>query len=1287
MEGNNSRIIGIDFGTTNSVVAVVEGHEPVVVPSAEGENKTPSIIAFTETGEVLVGEKARRQAATNPKRTISSIKRLLGRDFEDIEESGEQFPFDVVSHDGQLLIEIDGAGYRPEQLAALIIKQLRQNACERFGEDITQAVITVPAYFDDIQRNAVIESANLAGLEVLRLINEPTSAAISYGLGKSGGKDEVIAVYDFGGGTFDITVLEISEKTFEVLCSTGDSRLGGDDLDSAIVEMIANLFEEKHGVDLRADASSLRRLKEVAEKAKIELSTAQTARLSLPFVSYHEGQPIHLDMTLTRKMFEELVEPLVQRTIRCCRRALEDAGLSKRDISKVVLVGGSTRVPLVQDLVGDFFGIAPFKGVNPDEVVALGAAAQAGIFGGMIQEVTLLDVTPHALGIEVKDGKFSQIIEKNSTIPIKAAKVFTTTEPNQSFVNVHILQGGSEQSAENRSLGKFALSDIPAAAAGVPRIRVTFFINADGVMEISATELGSGVEKTLTVLHSELDADERRSRRKKRTSRSSATVGGALARGARGGSGKQGGALSPGAIPGRSVQIPKGSDSSSQVRYLKPGAEDQHRAAAEGTSFAMLSESQGGSAPLEAKAPAPPPPPAAAPKPAPLPPKPVAPPPGQPVGTRPRTGITDSANVTPLPIKLKPEAVPPTEKQAPPPLPPKPQPPARPAPAARTSDPDETGTGEQRRWTEAETPLAATQVDLSNMRTEMMPAEGMPRKPSGHDALPTPPPSPAPPTGLPAEFLRIEPALRDGNAKEADAAAIARAFAALDAMPAPAQRSYEVLEAKVLLHLMGADEAALLRDLNDLRTVHAKAYRDRLESLIDLCYARTGESISVRRERSLFREAVGDATGACEDAEAAAKADPQPTDTALLERLYRLRIEQQNDPAAQYKLVKIFLKSNRMDDAIAILEELVQLPGYETRSTKILGLCHWQQNLHYLAWQKFKSLELTDEVKDIIYRLAGDMERTEQLHHAIDVYTRLVENDPEYRDAKVRLKKLQFRVKLQAGDDSQEKFAQVLRDSRFTIIEEINRGSMGIIFKAKDKTLDEIVALKVLNDFLCQDPMAVERFKREARAARKLSHPNIVRIHDMFESGSKRFISMEYIEGTDLKRMQADQTTLSAEQVLYYITQIGEGIGHAHQLGIIHRDIKPANIMITKANTVKITDFGIAKMLKGDDGTKSGTAVIGTPLYMAPEQITGASIDARSDIYALGIVMYELLSGNPPFYLGNIEYHHIHTPPPPLPDKIKPELQRVVMKCIEKKPDNRYSSMEEMLADLKRAVG
>lgn len=1275
---SETKIIGIDLGTTNSVVAVMEGDEPVVIPNQEGGNKTPSVVAFLDDNECIVGEIARRQAATNPKRTVSSIKRLMGVDYEDIEQWVDILPFEVVNHEeGGLLIDVNGFGYSPEQISALVLKKLKESADAYLEQESTQAVITVPAHFDDNQRNATIEAARLAGLEVLRLLNEPTAAALAYGIGKSGNNEEIIAVYDFGGGTFDITILEITGKTFEVLTTTGDTHLGGDDLDNVIVGLIVEEFEEEHGVDLTSDPATLRRLKEVAEKAKCELSSTSQTIISLPFISYKDEQPLHLDRIITRDEFEELVEPFVNRTVRCCKRALDDAGLNRKEISKVVMVGGSTRIPLVQDAVEDFFGLTPFKGVNPDEVVALGAATQAGVFAGNIEEVTLIDVAPHSLGIEVKDGKFSTIIERNATIPIKAAKNFTTTEENQSFVNVHILQGESEDASENRSLGKFSLTGIPPAPRGRPRIRVTFFVNADGVMEISAEELGSGAAQTLTIVHSQLDEGERRDRRR--------------ARNRRGRSRSRRDAGPKTALQQEPTNLPGGMKGKALGKSKKDGTGTGEFPSSASERFAVLGDTDPGSLPTQrAKSPV-------SREAVPLnqvkkkdlkeekPEAPVSSP--SPTFSSPQRYGQATRSVEKPPADLPDEEVevvdPPTVR-------------------ARTGAPVDDLRPEEKTQERVDPPTILNRPDGS-FEEEPTRIQPSPATIDFKDDVTGTREGDAPPT----DRVPITRSARGGSAlvgnvewpdsaleaislmSELDESVRAReiygkALQELNQGTWLSEGRFEVLRLRAHLHLMIGNHGEFRDLVNQLIISYAKDFGAEILGLLDDAIGRFPSlQPGLRRDRSRVFEATGKLTAACEDLETAYKADPDDNDLHSLERLYKSRIDESDDPAAKFKLVKIYLRSNRLDEAIEILQDLQHSSAYETRATKILGLCHWQKNLHFLAWQKFKQLPDSEEIRDILYRLAGDMESSGQLNNALIVYEHIAESSPTYRDLEARLKKIRYRIKMRRAESTNSDADAILTDPRFNIIEEINRGSMGIIYKAHDKTLDEVVALKVLNDYLCADPTAVERFKREARAAKKLSHPYIVRIHDLYETGSKRFISMEYINGTDLKHLLAERTHFSEDQLVYYFLQVADALSYAHRLNVIHRDIKPANIMITKEDTVKVTDFGIAKILKSDDATKSGTAVIGTPLYMAPEQITGEGVDARSDIYSLGIMMYELVSGHPPFYLGNIEYHHIHTAPPPLGDNISPVVRHVIMKCVEKDPAKRYQRVEELFEELK----
>ena len=473
------KIIGIDLGTTNSCVAVMEGGEPTVITNPEGARTTPSVVAFTKTGERLVGQVAKRQAITNPDRTISSIKRDMGTDRK---------------------VTIDDKSYSPQEISAMILQKLKSDAESYLGENVSQAVITVPAYFSDAQRQATKDAGKIAGLEVLRIINEPTAAALAYGLDKD--NDQKIMVYDLGGGTFDVSILEIGDGVFEVLATSGNNRLGGDDFDEKVMNYLADEFQKENGIDLRQDKMALQRLKEAAEKAKIELSGVMSTNINLPFITADQSGPKHLDITLTRAQFDSLTADLVEKTMEPTRNALRDAGLSAGDINKVLLVGGSSRIPAVQDAVQKFIGQEPHKGINPDECVAIGASIQAGVLSGDVEDLVLLDVTPLSLGIETMGGVFTKLIERNTTIPTKKSQIFSTAADNQTSVEVHVLQGEREMAAYNKTLGRFSLSNIPPAPRGVPQIEVTFDIDANGIVNVSAKDLGTGSEQKITITSS-----------------------------------------------------------------------------------------------------------------------------------------------------------------------------------------------------------------------------------------------------------------------------------------------------------------------------------------------------------------------------------------------------------------------------------------------------------------------------------------------------------------------------------------------------------------------------------------------------------------------------------------------------------------------------------------------------------------------------------------------------------------------------------------------------------------
>ena len=493
-----SKIIGIDLGTTNSVVAVMEGSEPAVITNPEGNRLTPSVVAFTKGDERLVGQVAKRQAVTNPENTVFSIKRFMGRRYEEVSEEMKMVPYEVVkSASGAAEIKAGGKDYSPPQISAMILQKLKQAAEEYLGQTVQKAVLTVPAYFNDAQRQATKDAGQIAGLEVMRIVNEPTAAALAYGLDKK--KDETIAVYDFGGGTFDISILETGEGVVEVKSTNGDTHLGGDNLDQRIIEWIVEEFKNESGIDLSKDRMALQRLKEAAEKAKMELSTVMETEINLPFITADQSGPKHLQKKLTRAKFEQLVEDLLARTIGPVKQALADAGMDATKIDEIVLVGGSTRVPKVQELVKGLFGKDPHKGVNPDEVVAIGAAVQAGVLAGEVKDLLLLDVTPLSLGIETLGGVMTSLITRNTTIPTKKSEIFSTAADSQTSVEVHVLQGERPMAKDNRTLGKFHLVGIPTAPRGVPQIEVTFDIDANGIVNVSAKDLGTGKEQTITI--------------------------------------------------------------------------------------------------------------------------------------------------------------------------------------------------------------------------------------------------------------------------------------------------------------------------------------------------------------------------------------------------------------------------------------------------------------------------------------------------------------------------------------------------------------------------------------------------------------------------------------------------------------------------------------------------------------------------------------------------------------------------------------------------------------------
>ncbi len=1108
-------ILGIDLGTTFSVIAKLEGGEPSVIPNREGKNKTPSVVAFKSRDEILVGEIAKRQSATNPKNTIFSVKRLIGKKYKEIEKEKNLFPYKIIpSPTGEILIETDYGRYTPEEISSFILKKLKEDAEIFLGTQVKKVVITVPAYFNNNQREKTKIAAELAGLEVVRLLNEPTAASLAYGKGSE--KEEIIAVYDFGGGTFDITFLRVSDEICEVISTAGDTYLGGDDIDNAIVNLIIEDFKKQHDFDLSRDPVSIVRLKEAAEEAKCELSQMHETEINVPFIAAKNGQPLHLTYHLTREKLNELIEPFVNRTIQICKKALKDGNIKINQISKIVLAGGSTRIPLVVEKIKQNFNCPIFRGINPDEVVAYGAAMQGGIIDGSLTEVLLIDVTPISLGVETANDRFSVIIEKNATIPTTRSKIFTTTKNNQAIVPIHILQGESPKASENISLGYYYLTGIPPAKKGTPRIEVRFSINADGILEVLAVEKKS--QKTLKVT-------------------------------------------------------------------LSPTLEDFLEYKKKATQISKREEEKKKEKEKEEKI-----------------------------------------------VKSKTKS-------------------------------------------KKETTHQKTEDKVKEEKESLIQKEK-------------------------SEYTTVEKALQALNNKEAsiENTEIKSLYdRAIERLEDKGKKEGEVKlsdEKKLVQLYIAVGEFGKARNLLiDILTKDQKSISFVREKYDEIENKATSLPSEFFIEKAIICKTSGDIDEAIKYMEKAFSMTKEESIVDEIIDIYKEKLSlQPEDSYSALRLGELYALKKQYNKAIKYLQKAVLNPEYKQEAAKLLGISLFKKKLYYLALQQFKKCDTKDEeVKEYLYKLMEKFEKEKQYGNAIYAAEEIIAVDITYKNIMQKyaeLKRLydRFMIKQNSKIGAFEKEINIKskedrKKQRYINLEEINRGSMGVIYKAYDTELEEEVVLKIISEVFSEDPNAIRRFKREAKAARKLSHPNIVRIFDIGEINGKKFISMEYLKGKDLKRIIRTYGRLDEKRMIYIIKQLCFALDYAHKKGVIHRDIKPANIIITEDDIVKVSDFGIAKILKeATEVTKIGE-IVGTPLYMAPEQIKGEKIDARADIYALGVLMYEMITGKPPFIEGDIAYHHLNTPPKP-PKYCHPKLQRIILKCLKKDPQERYSSVKELLDDI-----
>ncbi len=1074
-------VLGIDLGTTYSVCAILDGKEPVIIPNQEGKNKTPSIVAFKSKDEILVGELAKRQSTINPQNTIFSIKRFIGKKFSEVEEYTSSFPFKIRGGDeDEILIETEFATYTPEEISSNILLKIKNDAETYLGQKVKKTILTVPAYFNNLQREKTKLAAEMAGLEVLRLINEPTAASLAYSYSKSDA--EVVAVYDFGGGTFDLTLLNLSRTTFEVVATGGDTFLGGDDIDEAILQLISKEFLQETGYDLRQNHSALIRLKEACEQAKCELSQLSETDITLPFIASKDNSPLHLHYNLKSESLKELLTPIIKKSLAITEEVLSSANMRMENIDRVILAGGTTRNPLVVKEGENFFNKKTFRGLNPDEIVARGAVIQGGILTGSLAEILLLDVTPVNLGVETVNDQFSIIIEKNSTVPTRKSKIFTTTHDNQALVPIHILQGKSRVASENISLGYYTLSEIPPLKKGEPRIEVSFAIDADGILEVMAEEQKSGA----------------------------------------------------------SLKV-----------HLSPTL-DQAEDTME-TKTTMVNED-----------------------------------------TNPTLSSSLSSGKVPNPDSA------PEESEVSP---------------APKEEPKETSSEEEKESVES---------------SDVVPFEG------------------------------------ETNSKK-----LVDVYLSQEKYP----------KACTLLNMIHEENKEALPYVLEKYQQIAEKWEEKPAEFY--------------QKKAFFHKLQGDLYECAICLEKARQLDKN--NSAVLEQLLTVyhQIIEENPQAHEIKLKlgKLYFETKNINSAITYLQRASFSSDLQHEACKYLGRAFFEKKLYYIALQQFKKCRVDEEIKESLYQLNRAFEDEGQYMNAVNALENILAEDINYRDALQehhRLKKAAHYERTQI-DETPTPFSSELNNyssansnflgNRFVQLKEINRGSMGVVYEAYDTALEEKVVLKILANTLAQDAEALKRFKREAKATRKLTHPNIVRIYDFGEINRIKYISMEYINGKDMKSILRSHGPLPEKKVLFYAKQICMALQYAHEKGIIHRDIKPANILITKEQVIKVSDFGIAKSTRGGTEVTKIGEIVGTPLYMSPEQITSHEIDFRADVYSLGVLLYEMISGKPPFLQGDITFHHLNTTPSP-PKYCSPQMETVIMKCLQKKLSLRYQAVSEVLKDL-----